>query len=369
MKDPALYIKKIYVENSAKDLPFTEKILSRAPDIPVTVLPDRTQPELDAGPYPQSLHKGKQNLFLSFNRGRFFKACPGTREYRCCDYKVLNIGMNCPMDCVYCILQAYLNNPWLSFFVNIEDLFKELDEEINNTGGSPFLRIGTGEFTDSMALDSLTGLSGLLIESMRDKTSAVLELKTKTASIDHLEKLDHGGRTIMAWSLNAPEIMNREEHRTASLDERLDAAALCASWGYPLAFHFDPIIYHENWEQGYAETIRRLFSRVPRESIVWISMGCLRYIPSLRNIAASRFPSSRFMSEEFVPGLDGKLRYFRSLRTRMYKTLYKLLQEKTASSTCVYLCMESDEIWKDVFGFTPHEKGGLPVMLDRTFST
>ncbi len=34
-------------------------------------------------------------------------------------------------------------------------------------------------------------------------------------------------------------------------------------------------------------------------------------------------------------------------------------------ATCVYFCMESDEIWNDVFGFTPEEKGGLPAMLDR----
>jgi hypothetical protein len=29
--------------------------------------------------------------------------------------------------------------------------------------------------------------------------------------------------------------------------------------------------------------------------------------------------------------------------------------------------MESDEIWRDVMGFVPADKGGLPKMLERAF--
>lgn len=271
------------------------------------------------------------------------------------------------MDCVYCILQAYLNNPWLSFFVNVDALLAELDAALKES--KQFWRIGTGEFTDSLALDNITGLSRILVEYMRDKKNAVLELKTKTAVIDHLENLDHGGRTITAWSLNSPTVMAREELRTASLEQRLQAAAQCAAWGYKLAFHFDPIIYHPGWEKGYADTIARLFDTVPKEHIAWISMGTFRYLPALRPIAAARFPNARFLHEEFVPGLDGKMRYFRTLRGEMYKKLYAELKKRAAPHTCIYLCMESDEIWHEVFGFSPEDLGGLPAMLDRAART
>jgi hypothetical protein len=33
--------------------------------------------------------------------------------------------------------------------------------------------------------------------------------------------------------------------------------------------------------------------------------------------------------------------------------------------TCIYFCMENDTIWRQVFGFTPEDQGGLPAMLDR----
>jgi spore photoproduct lyase len=359
--NPSKYIRRIYVDSECSEEAYTREIIQRS-GLPATVIGQGEVPVI-AGEYPENLNIGKQALFLCRNKGRFFKTCPATREYNCCDYHVLNIGMNCPMDCVYCILQAYLNNPWLSFFVNLEDLFCELDE-ILTTEKNRFFRIGTGEFTDSLALDNLTGLSRYLVQYISQSSNAVLELKTKSAVIQNLKELDHNNRVVIGWSLNSPAIMASEEIRTASLDERLAAADRCASWGYKLAFHFDPIIYHHNWQIGYRQTIRKLFEKVPAENIVWISMGGLRYLPSLKTIATDRFPKSRFFYEEFINGLDGKSRYFRSLRVEMYKLIADELAKYVDKKTCVYFCMESDAIWKEVFGFTPGERGGLPMMLD-----
>lgn len=359
--NPASHIRKIFLEDSCQDLTYVREILARAKGIPVEIIAERDLPRINAGPYPQSLATGKQNLLLCRNRGSFFKPCPGTKEYCCCDYHVLNIGMNCPMDCVYCILQAYLNNPWLSYFVNTEDLISELD--LAFASRNQFWRIGTGEFTDSMALDSLTGLSALLVKYMSDKKMGVLELKTKSVAIDNLENLDHGGRTIVAWSLNSPFIMAQEEFRTASLDERLAAAAQCAKWGYKLAFHFDPIIFHDNWKQGYSDTITKLFDTVPADKIAWISLGALRFLPTLRPIALTRFPKSKFFHEEFIMGLDGKYRYFRSLRVELYNHLLYHLRKHAHSNTCLYFCMESDEIWQEC-GFHAGDAKNLPFALD-----
>jgi spore photoproduct lyase len=362
--DPASIIQHVYVEDDCRDLPLTNSILANLPGREVRIIAPRSGPDLSAAmSTPHSLTSGKKHLVLCKNRGRFLKPCPATREYRCCDYQVLNVGMNCPMDCVYCILQAYLNNPWLSFFVNTDDLLAELTATFAEPSQT-FRRIGTGEFTDSMALDRVTGLSRILIEFFKDQPNAVLELKSKAVALDNLKHCEHGGRAIMAWSLNSTEVMAREELRTASLEQRLAAAAQCAAWGYKLAFHFDPLIYHPGWRKGYKETIDRLFATVPAASIVWISMGALRFLPALKNIATGRFPRSRFFQEEFVLGLDNKFRYFRPLRTEMYHHMAHHLSRHLDPNTCLYFCMESDEIWREVLGFSPEERGGLPAMLD-----
>ncbi len=337
--DPSCYISSLYVERQCRDLPYVREIMQRS-GLPVVEIEDSAVPCID-GAYPDNLSQGKKHLLLCRNKGRFFKPCPGTREYQCCGYHVLNIGMNCPMDCVYCILQAYLNNPWLSFFVNIEELFGELDAALQAHPERLF-RIGTGEFTDSLALDRLTGLSRLLVDYFRDKDNAVIELKTKSDVVDNLMGLDHGGRTIVSWSLNSPPVMRYEEIRTAGLEQRLAAAAKCAEQGYKLAFHFDPIIFHDRWQDGYRQTIRRLFEIVPAEQIVWISLGAVRFIPRLKTIAARRFPGSRFFYQEFITGLDGKSRYFRDQRVEMYKVIVDELHKYAAGRTCNYFCKESD---------------------------
>jgi len=363
-RDPSSFIEQIYVEESCAETVYTRSILERA-DLPYSIIPDRSKPnDLDRD-YVNNLTAGKRQLFLCRNRGSFFKPCPGTREYQCCDYQVLNTGMNCPIDCVYCILQAYLNAPWLTFYVNTEKLFAELDQALRKDRDR-FFRIGTGEFTDSLAIDRLTGLSRLLVNYFSRQKNAVLELKTKSGVIENLEGLDHRGRTIVAWSLNSPVIMKKEEIRSATLNERLDAAKRCAEWGYKLAFHFDPIIDHPGWQEGYAETIDRLYDHVPAESVAWISLGALRFIPSLKEIGIRRFPHSTIYYHEFIDGLDSKSRYFRPNRVALYKFIYNRLKEKAFSGTCIYFCMESDEIWREVTGFIPEEKGGIPLMLDRS---
>ncbi len=363
--DPSRYINHLYVTEECRENTYVKEIIKRS-HLPVTVIGDREHPDIE-GRYPDNLTLGKHHLLLCRNRGRFFKPCPATREYTCCEYQVLNIGMGCPMDCVYCILQAYLNNPWISFFVNIEDLFAELNQAFI-ADPNTFFRIGTGEFADSLALDTLTAFSPVLVDYMRDKQHAVLELKSKSVVIDNLMGLEHGGRTVVAWSLNSPPIMEHEEIRTASLEERLAAAARVAEWGYRLAFHFDPIIWHDGWQEGYRSTIRRLFEVVPADRIAWISLGALRYLPSLKTIAGSRFPGSTFFYEEFIDGLDGKYRYFRSQRVEMYKLIVDELAKHAGPATCIYFCMESDNIWQEVFGFAPDEKGGLRAMLDKSVS-
>jgi spore photoproduct lyase len=365
--DPAAAIRRVYVAEDCVDLPYTRKILARLRNSPAKVLPIKELEHFSSLRDPKAFGRGKNTLVLERQKGKFVKSCPGTKEYECCGYQVLNVGTNCPMDCVYCILQAYLNKPWLTFYVNVEDLLAELNECFAREPKRQW-RIGTGEFTDSLAMDRLTCLSEVLVNFMSDKPQAVLELKTKSAVIDNLLTLPHNGHTIVSWSLNSPPIAEREELHTASLRQRLSAASCCVEAGYRVGFHFDPIIYHHGWREGYAETIEQLFTVIPAEHIAWISMGCLRFLPSLKGIAAERFPGSAFFHEEFIEGLDGKSRYFRKLRVEMYRFLAERILA-FAPDICLYLCMESEEIWREVFGFSPAERGGLAGMLDRAVFT
>ncbi|MCK8603991.1 SPL family radical SAM protein [Desulfoferrobacter suflitae] len=300
-------------------------------------------------------------------RGRFLKSCPGTRHYFCCGYQILHFGVQCSLNCTYCILQAYLNHPNLRIFGNQEDLFRELRQELA-THRERLYRIGTGEFTDSLLVDPWTEFSRDLVPFFAKQPNAVLELKTKTDFIDNLRDLDHRGHTLAAWSLNAAPIRRREETAATTIKQRLAAAKKVAQWGYKLAFHFDPMIEYPGWREGYREVLDRLFSSVDTSRIVWISLGAFRFMPELKPIIQRRHPGSTVIYGEFIRGLDGKLRYFRDIRVELYAWMVDRIREVDAH-ICVYLCMEGEDIWQQVFGFSPQERGGLPAMLDKAVET
>ena len=101
-----------------------------------------------------------------------------------------------------------------------------------------------------------------------------------------------------------------------------------------------------------------IFEQINPGSIVWISLGTLRYPPRLKPIIRSRFPRSKIVYEEFIPGQDGKMRYLKPVRTEMYSHVYSRIRTHDRN-VFVYLCMEGTDVWQKVFGWTPKSSAGL----------
>jgi len=351
---------RLFIDKKISDLPYTESIIDKSGykgEIVEGV--SRVYEYIQDSDDP--IKKAKETLFLTRNQGAFLKQCPGTDQYNCCDYQILHVGTFCDMDCSYCILQAYFHPPVMQYFVNHDDLIRELKKGFSLP---KINRIGTGEYTDSLIWEKWTGLSSFLVQEFAGQTNSVLELKTKTTNIDHLKNIDHNHKTITSWSLNTEHVIDINERMTASLDARLKAAAKCESWGYRLAFHFDPLVIYDSCENDYREVIQRIFKHVKGDNVVWISIGSFRYIPSLKQIIEKRFEKSKIIYNEFIRGEDGKMRYFKPLRISLYQAIIDEIR-KHAPDVTVYFCMEDEETWNTCLGFYPKEPE-LGFLLDRS---
>jgi len=355
-------IEKIYLDEKAEKDSVSKTILKALPDIPVETVQDKRGLIKQFFSMPDSIGVGKRHLLITHFYGRRLKPCPGTSNHICCGYYVINAITNCPMDCSYCVLQGYLNNPFLTLYTNWDDLLQEIDVFLSSDRQS-FLRLGTGELSDSLALESIFPFSQMLIPFFSERHNGILELKTKSANVNHLLHLNHRGKTVVSWSLNPPKMIEEEETRTAPLKERIDAARGCQEKGYPLGFHFDPIIYHEGWERGYQETILQLFKQIDPKRVVWISLGGFRYPPKLKAIAEERFPKTRVFLGELFPGRDAKFRYLKEIRVEMYQKMAGWLKEINPD-LFIYLCMESKEVWEKVFGWAPENSRHLNQMFE-----
>ena len=330
----------------------TRGILERLPGVEVRTIHDR-----DISSY------GKNTLVLMRYPGKFLRNCQGSGAEICCNYFVVSYAWNCHMECTYCVLRSYLNNGALVVCTNLDDLLLEVGETLRLNPGRTF-RIGTGELADSLALDHITRFSGKMVPFFASLPNGVLELKTKSDQISNLRDLNHGGRTVISWSMNSKRICRTEELKTATFEERLGAAVQCQEWGYRLGFHFDPIVYYEGWEDEYRESVKEIFSTVDPRRVAWISLGALRFPPHLRDIVRRQFPKSKIPCGEFVPGHHGKLRYFRPIREEIYRKMKSWIHVM-APEAFVYLCMENRLVWERSFGESPRDVEHLSGLMDR----
>ena len=358
----SIQIEKIYLDEKAEKDSVSETILKALPNVPIKTVQDKKSLIKRFSSMPDPIGIGKKHLFITRFYGRRLKRCPGTSNHICCGYYVINAVTNCPMDCSYCVLQGYLNNPLLTLYTNWDDLLEEINNFLSIDRHS-LSRLGTGELSDSLALEAMFPFSQFLIPFFAGRQNGILELKTKSANVDVLLPLNHRGKTIISWSLNPPNVIEREERRTASLGERIVGARKCHEKGYPVGFHFDPLIYHEDWEKGYEETVRQLFKQIDPQRVLWISLGGFRYPPDLKAIAQERFPNTEVFLGELFPGRDAKFRYLREIRTEMYQRMVGWLKE-VDPNLFVYLCMESKEVWEKVFGWSPESSRHLNQMFE-----
>lgn len=336
--------KKIFIERDVAEFKLAERVLKKFPAIPTEIISKCK----DWGAKNRySVERLKEPLlFLVRQRWDFIKPCPCTKGHLNCGYWILNLGFGCPYDCTYCYLQHYSNFPGIILPANIEEFFEKFDLFYKKLKHP--IRIGTGEFCDSLALDHITEYSKDLFSYFGGK-NLLFELKTKSSNISNLLAVAPPKNIVISWSLNPRSIIADEETGAPSLERRLEAARCVQQHGYKVAFHFDPIIHSEGWEKNYTELIDTLYKSV-EPPFAWISLGTLRCNREQKNITEQRFGKSKIFYGELLLGEDKKLRYPEFIRENIYKQIFSRLSSHDLK-TPVYLCMESKEIWKKTLGF------------------
>ena len=308
-------------------------------------------------------YPSKSVIILREYQGRRFQVCPGTKVMICCNYRLLNTCFDCLYNCAYCYLNSYLNAYGIVQFTNLDDLADEIVDKLPAQNELVY-RIGTGEFTDSLMMDEVTGIAHDLIGRLVSRRDIMLEFKTKSDHVDHLLDIPDKGNTVLAWSLNTPFNISRYEEGTATLDERIAAAERAVRAGYYIAFHFDPVIRYPGFLDEYYRVIDRIFSRIDHTRVVWISLGCFRHSPGFKEIIRERFPDERMTLEEMFPGPDGKSRYLMKERADVYCSMLKKIRSYS-EYPFVYMCMETAAMWEKVFNLELASSDELELVFSR----
>ncbi len=362
MKD--ITVSSLIIDKAVSESQITQNYLEALPEADVRYIEDPAE-EKEAF-LTQTSSNGKRKIFLTRKRGHVVKQCPGTdRSYRCCNYHVINQTSGCPIDCTYCILQFYQNNPVTTVYADTENLAQEIHEKVRSQP-ERFFRIGTGELTDSLAFDNYSKFTEEIVPVFTNLPNVLLEFKTKSNTVDNLLNVDHCGKVVCSWSVNPPAVVAGEEFKAANFGERLEAMAKVQERGFKLGLHFDPILYYKEWESGYHDLIRRVFDVVDPDRITWISMGSLRFPPEMKAKITAKFPKTNIVYQELIKGNDGKMRYVKPLRLKLYRKIYNWIREYGGDDLFMYFCMENAEIWERVMGWSPDSNEHLDYLFAKS---
>lgn len=356
----------VYIDVAAVSSPLAARVraLFPADKVSLTDGPPRGDRDGRGELSPAEFSRSKRRLYLAPFKGRFFKRCPGARPgLSCCNYFVLNWGLQCDMNCSYCYLQSFINTPALTVYTNLDDALAELREMSPDLAGRA-LRVGTGETVDSLSLDELTLYSRRLVAFFRDFPEWTLEFKTKSDRVDQFLDVEHAGNVIVSWSVNPQWIVEREEHGTASLERRLAAAERCLARGFKVSFHIDPMIWHPEWRENYAGLVDAIHARFRPEQVPYMSVGALRFQSEQRTMMRERFGMKSYVTQaEMFMSSDGKLRYDGAVRREMFQFVLDRFRALDPAWR-LFMCMETPETWLQTNGHSPFKDPKLHDLFD-----
>jgi len=281
----------------------------------------------------------------------------------------------CPYGCHYCYLAGTPGvwfSPAVKVFLNLDEILAEVDRAATQLARPAAFYLG--KLQDGLALEPLSGYARTMIPFFARHAYARMVILTKSANVENLLDLDHAGRTILSWTVNAPEVAHRFESNAPDVMARLDAMRLCAQAGYPLRAVLMPIIPVADWQDIYARFMATLLQSIPLSRI---TLGSICSYPQAQRLmelklgkqnavsallrrpaaiaplsrcgrAATPTPLSRFGrgagGEGGMKSPDGRLRFLRSTREEVYRSLIDCIRGQRPDLE-IGLCLEDEAMF------------------------
>jgi spore photoproduct lyase len=85
----------------------------------------------------------------------------------------------------------------------------------------------------------------------------------------------------------------------------------------------------------------------------------------MKEVIRERFPKSNLIRDEQISAMDGKIRYFKPLRIKMFEFIYDTIR-KYSNDVFIYFCMEDKKTWKRSFDFAPKNSNHLDYLFAKS---
>lgn len=290
---------------------------------------------LPSGP-AERFRVSKETLVLKVRSRAQFQTCRPSAHYQ------LPLASSCPGMCEYCYLHTtQAKAAYVRAYVNVEEILEQARELIGER--KPGITAFEGAATsDPVPLEVYTGSLARTIEMMGEEDLGQFRFVTKFSEIDFLEGLAHGESTEVRFSINAPSVISAHEHRTDSLEERIEAAVRASSWGYPVGFMIAPIILQDDYQKTYSSLMEEVAPRVSLIPSPSFELVTHRFTSRARDRIREIFPGSSLplgdQGRVYKRGQFGygKMVYRKELMDEAREFFTRLIQETLPGSRIRY---------------------------------
>lgn len=326
---------------------FVERICNLYPEAHIEERLDIPHNRLELGGRdPLSLHRtGKHTLVFGelASTVRFSQengnACPNYWHFSPYGF--------CPYDCKYCYLAGTPGvkfSPTVKIYLNLPQMLQKIDAIAKKRMKPTSFYLG--KLQDSLALDSLTAYSKVLIPFFAEHQWARLVMLTKSDYTDRLLDLDHRGHSVLSWSVNPPEISRLFEENVPGIDERLEAMRRVSERGYQVRAIMMPVIPVDGWHDIYNNFTVRLLETIPLQRL---TLGGICIYSGAQQLMEKKLGARNVVSENIdraIPGAkDGRARYPHNLRHQVYSSIIQTARS-IRPDLDIALCLEERLLWE-----------------------
>lgn len=265
-----LDIKKIFLQEKAKEYPSTEKILLKYPQAEIIPVASHWNiPELH----------GNQELLKSWNKVKREYLVVGVlssmrfqENGRSTDYISPSFANGCSMACTYCYVarrKGYANP--ISVFVNYEKILQSIENHASKLGDKQPNQCDPVYWTYDIGCNNDVSVDALVSDIPKQVISAFTSIPNAKASFAtkyvnyNMLDYDPQRKTRIRFSLMPERVSKLVDVRTSKIEDRIKAIQPFYEAGYEVHINFSPVIVYENWFEDYRSIFIKLAEVLPEK--------------------------------------------------------------------------------------------------------
>ena len=287
----------IIVEKEALEYPLGQALWNRFEEEKrkVKIINSNRITSIEGETAKEKYNHAKNTLVIGVRKTLNFQSCKPSAHYQ------LPLVTGCMGMCEYCYLNTNLaSRSYIRIYVNLEEILTKAKQYIQER--APEVTIFEAAATsDPLPVEGYTKALETCIRFFAKEPLGRLRFVSKYPFVDSFLNLEHHGHTEIRFSLNTNRVITEYEHRTSSMEKRIEALAKVKKAGYPSGAIIAPVFLYDGWKEEYEQMLFCLKNELQKQEAkedISFEVITHRYTKNAKNKILEFYPDTTLPMEE-----------------------------------------------------------------------